>query len=136
MRFSEDLFGREDLLAGVDGVEHDARGRPAYDGRTTEEAFGVARKCSSQRILAPRSDDVDATEEDVGRREEVESFVVMVVVVPPEEVDAPPSPMSRIAEATGIVGLVFQRMELRFGERVVIRDARARVAAVDAELAQ
>ena len=133
MRCSEDLLSREELIAGVDGVERHPRRRASNDGSSAEEALWMPRKCSCKRLLAPRG---DATEEDVGRREEVEPFVVMVVVVPPEEIDAPPSPMPRIAEATGIIGLVLQRVELRFGERVVVRDARARVASVDAELSQ
>jgi hypothetical protein len=45
--------------------------------------------------------------------------VVMVVVVPGEEVLEPRASVEHTGEATGIVGLVLERLELGFAVRVM-----------------
>jgi hypothetical protein len=49
----------------------------------------------------------------------------MVVVVPGEEVLEPRVSVERRGEATGIVGLVFERLELGLAIRVIVGHARA-----------
>ena len=56
---------------------------------------------------------VDASEEDVGGREERKVGVVVLVVVPAEEWREPAARVELAGEATGVVGLVLQGLELR-----------------------
>jgi len=60
--------------------------------------------------------------------------VAMLAVVPVEEGTAVGTAVLRGAEALGKVGPVLERLELRLGERVVVRDAWSRVALRDAEV--
>jgi hypothetical protein len=92
--------------------------------------------CSVQSLLPPLSDALDVTSEYLLGREERENVMVMLRVVPAEEVVAPAACVPEIAKASGIVRLVLQRVKVRFGKRIVVGDARSRVAALDAELAE
>ena len=58
---------------------------------------------------------------------------MMIVVVPGDEVVAPPASVVHVAKTPWVVGLIFQRVKVRLLVRVVVRDARPRVAAVDTE---
>ena len=103
-------------------------------GMFLDEALGMLAEGHCERLLSLSCDDVNAAEEDIGRSEEVQALVVMGVVIPIEEVDAPTTTVACILEAAWIVGLVFERMEVRFRERIVVRHPWPRVASVDAEL--
>ena len=72
----------------------------------------------------------------VVRREQAEPDVVVLGVVPGEEVAAEAARVLERAEAVGEVGPVLQRLELRLGVRVVVRDVRPRVALGDAEVGE
>jgi hypothetical protein len=96
----------------------------------------MRRVGGEERLLSLLCDRGDVAKEDIVRREEREPRMVMVLVVPGEEILAPPPCVREIAEATRIVGLILCRAKARFRERIVIRDARSRVAAFNAELAQ
>jgi len=61
---------------------------------------------------------------DIMRREQPEFDVVMLGVVPGEEVAAEGAAVFERAEAAREVGQVLHRLELRLGEGVVVRDVR------------
>ena len=70
----------------------------------------------------------------VVRREQSQPDVMMLGVVPGEEVAAEAAPVLDRAEPFRKVGPVLQGLELRLGERVVVRDMGARVRLGDAEI--
>ena len=72
---------------------------------------------------------------DVVRGQEADAAVSMLAVVPVEKGAAMGSTVLRGAEALGEVGPVFERLELRLGERIVVRDVLGRECALrDAEV--
>ena len=109
-----------------DGRQPDAR-------RAVGEALRVRTVRGVECGLACRRDLGDAAVEDVGRGEQGQARVVMVVVVPAEEVAEPGAAMERRVEAAGVVGLVLEGLELGLAVRVVVGDARAAKAARGAE---
>src|SRR5690606_16055690 len=87
----------------------------------------------AQCLLTARSNERDPSEEDIGGREEAQAFVMVVIVIPAEEVMAPVTTVPRIAKTAGVVGLILRGVKERLLVRVVVRDARPRVTAVDPE---
>ena len=75
--------------------------------------------CGVERGLAYGGDLGDAAVEDIGWSEQGEARMVMVVVVPGEEVLEPRACVERTGEATGIVGLVLERLEVGLAVRVM-----------------
>jgi hypothetical protein len=88
---------------------------------------------SVQRRLANDAHLLDAAEEDVGRREQGEVGMVVLVVVPTEERREPAAGVKLAGETARVVGLVLQRLELRLAESVVVGDVRAAEAPLDSE---
>ena len=70
------------------------------------------------------------------RGHEADPGVVMVLVVPLEERAAETSGILDAAEAFGEARLVFQRLEVALGERIVIRRVRTIMRAGDAKIRQ
>src|SRR5207244_11009089 len=70
------------------------------------------------------------------RREQPEPDVMMLVVVPGEEVAAEAAPVFERTETVREAGPVLEGLELRLGEWVVVRDVRPRVALGDAEVGE
>jgi DNA adenine methylase len=71
---------------------------------------------------------------DVVRGQKADAAVTVLVVVPVEEGAAVSAAVLCGSEALGKVGPVLERLALRFGEWVVVRDVRPRVALRDAEV--
>jgi len=71
---------------------------------------------------------------DIGRREHGEAGVMVVEVVPVEEVAAEGARVLHGAEALGKVRPVLECLELRFAERVVVGDVGPGVRLGDAEV--
>ena len=70
------------------------------------------------------------------RREQPEPDVMMLGVVPREEVAAEAAAVFERAETVREVGPILQGLELRLGEWIVVRDVRPRVSLGDAEIGQ
>jgi hypothetical protein len=87
---------------GGERVDVDGAGRQRDERRAVGEALGVGGVGDVERSLACGGDDRDASEEDVGRREEREARVMMVVVVPAEEVLQPAAPVELAVETSGV----------------------------------
>ena len=107
----------------------DRRGWQRDAWRAVSEALGGGGVGEVERDLADGRDDGHAPEEDIGGREEREARVVMVVVVPAEEVLQPPSSVELAIQAPGVIRLVLHRLELGLAEGVVVGDAWAAEAA-------
>ena len=73
---------------------------------------------------------------DLVRGHEAEAGMVMVLVVPGEEAAAEVLGILNAAEALGELGLVFQGLEVGFGERVVVGGVGPAVRLGDAEVGQ
>src|SRR5665811_1274805 len=94
------------------------------------EVRGVQRRLADDAYL------LDATEEDVGWREQGEIGVVVGVIVPAEERREPAAGMQLAGETARVVGLVLQRLELRLAEGVVVGHVRAAEAPLDSKRRQ
>jgi len=108
--------------AGGDGVDVDLAGRKGHARSSMGETLRVRCVSGIQRRLSCDAHLLDTAEEDIGRGEEREVRVVVRVVVPPEEWFEPAAGVQVPGEAPGVVRLVLQSLELRFTERVVVRD--------------
>ena len=93
---------------GVAGERVDVDGRwgPGHTRRSAREALGVRGEGRVERGLALRGDELHAVVEDLARREEREAGVVMVVVVPREEVGEVAARLVLRVEAPRIIRLV------------------------------
>ena len=89
-----------------------------------------------ERGLAAGSDLFDAAVEYLGGREECKPRMLMIVIIPSEELLTPGARMDGRAEALRIVRLVLERLELRLGEGVVIADVWAAETPHDTEGAE
>ena len=67
-------------------------------------------------------------------RHEADAAVVVLGVVPGKEGLRPGPRIDQAAKAVGIIGLILHRFELGLGERIVIRDVRARMARLHAQV--
>ena len=74
--------------------------------RAVREALGVLGVRGIEGGLARGADGLDATEEDVGGREEREARVMVLVVVPAEEALQPATSLELGGEAPRVVGLL------------------------------
>jgi hypothetical protein len=86
--------------------------------------FFVNASASTRALFALRCGE---SKVDVVRREQPDSDVVMLGVVPGEEVAAEAACVLERTESVRKVGPVLQGLELRFGEWVVVRDVWPRV---------
>ncbi len=97
------LLGLRGGLRG-DRIDFDLRGRTSGERRPIRKAFGVRGVGGIERTLPNGSNVLDATIEDVFRREEGEPGVMVLVVVPAEELLEPATSVLDAAESTGVVG--------------------------------
>src|SRR5690242_20144920 len=72
----------------------------------------------------------------VGRSEQRQGGVLMMIVVPVEELSTPGTCLLEVAEAPREVGLVLQRLELCLREGVVVGHARSTVTGINTEFAE
>lgn len=56
----------------------------------------------------------------VGRREQLEPRVIVIVVVPVDEITGEPPRVFDFSEAIGEIGAVLHRFEVRFAIRIVV----------------
>jgi len=99
----------------------DLLGRLASERSATNEALGMRGIASRLRWRA--ADRRGSAEVHVGRREQAERLVPMLIVVPGEELVAPGHGLRHsVGEAAGEVRPALQRLEMGFGERVVVGD--------------
>jgi hypothetical protein len=120
----------------VSRVDVDGRGRTGRAWRPAREAFGMRDEGCIERGLALGCDEFHAAVKDIPRREERDSGVMVVVVVPREEVREVEARLMRGLEASRIVRLALERLELRLAEGVVVRHAWSREALRDTELGE
>ena len=102
------------------GLMLTSRGGRATRGAPRGKRSGCVRYALVESSLADGANLVDAGEEDIGRGEESEAGVMMLLVVPAEEGAEPSARMHFAEKASGIVGLILECLELRFAEGVVI----------------
>ena len=126
-------------LLGVDRrkrwwVDPNSGGRWRRRGHTGGEALGMRGVCVGEDSSSRSDALVGEAVVDVVRGQEADAAVSMLAVVPVEKGAAMGAAVLRGAEALGKVGPVLERLELRLGERIVVRDARPRVALRDAEV--
>ena len=93
---AKDSVGGDRLGVGFEAVDGDAGGRQADAGKAADEAFGMSLESLAQCLLTARSNYCDPSEEDISGREEAQAFVMVVVVIPAEEVVAPATTVLRI----------------------------------------
>ena len=89
------------------------------------EAFGMGVKGDKEAVLPLLSDGVCLMVMDVGRSHEAKGTVVMVVIVPDEEVFGPVPCLFDGLEALREGVMVFQGFELGLRVRVVVRQMRS-----------
>src|ERR1043166_7071461 len=96
----------------------------------------MCRIGSVQARLTNGDEIFDPTMEHVGRCEQRQPRVLVMMVVPVEELGTPSAGMLYVTEAPGEIGLVLERLELRLGKRVVVGNARSTMTGIDPQLAQ
>src|SRR3954447_16390456 len=99
-----------------------------------DESVGMGCVGGVEDAGALVADDLGEAVVDVSGGVKAEPGMAMLVVVPAEEVHAVRSRGFDRGESGGEVGPVLQRLELRFAERVVIRDVGPGVGLGDAEV--
>jgi hypothetical protein len=87
-----------------------------------DEAFGVFCVSVVQHGLSHGYEFVGTLEVDIGRREITNAGMAMLVVVPGKETRAVREGMIDATEALGEIGSVLDGLEVRFRERIVVRD--------------
>ena len=70
----------------------------------------------------------------IGRREETDSTMVMFVVVPTEECSRPSPGIGLATKTFGIIRAIFQGLELRFREGIIVGNMWTGVGLRDAQI--
>ena len=108
--------------SAVFGVQADLR-----DRRPVARAAGPAARVAGTRgevdLVSLGEERGLAAVVALARRHEADAAVLMVVVVPGDEVGDPATRVLDGEESAGIAGAVLDRPEERLGERIVIADA-------------
>ncbi len=95
------------------------------------------RGVSGVQTRLTRDDElIGATVEHIGRCEQRQARVLVMIVVPVEEFGAPGACMLHATETAREIGLVLECLELRLGEGVVVGHARSTMTGIDTELGQ
>jgi hypothetical protein len=106
----------------LDGIrEHKVEHRRGRQADTWWPVGDALRACTVGRIergLSDGGDFADTAVEDVGRREQGEPGVMVVVVAPAEEVAQPGAAVKFAGKAAGVVRLIHSGLESRLGERL------------------
>ncbi len=105
-------------------------------GRVLDEAFGVGKVSGIQNTLAMSEDGWGLAMMKRGRREEADAGVVVLFVVPVEEVDGEGTGVLDRAEAGWEAWPILQGSELTFRVRVVVGDMRAAVGFGNTKIAE
>ena len=90
------------------------------NGRFLDEALGVCTERLIERELARGVNGVDLAVMHLVRGHQTDPAMVMLLVVPVEEGSAEASGVLDTAEAFGKARLILQRLEVAFGEGVVV----------------
>ena len=104
------------------------------DGTASRKAFGVGGEGGIQCGLALDHADVSEAMMHVGRREHPDASVVMLLVVPSEEVARIAPRILDLPEALGKTRSIFERLEVGLAEGIVVGDVRSGVGLGDAEV--
>ena len=107
-----------------------------WDWRLLDEALRILSECLIEGELASRVNGVDLAVVHLVRGHEADSGMVMVLVVPIEETAAEAPGILDATEAFRKSRLVFQRLEMALGERVIVGDVRTIMRTGDAEVAE
>src|SRR5436190_23673113 len=126
------LRGDQDSLR-ENGVDVHGGRRQRHARRPVGEALGMRAVRDVEGGLTYGSNLGDAAVEDIGRCEQGEPCVMVVVVVPGEEVAEPRTPVEKASEAARVVGLVLHGLEAGLREWVVVGHAWTAEAARGAE---
>ena len=70
----------------------------------------------------------------IGRREETDGAMMMLVVVPTEECSRPSPGIGLATKTLGIIGAIFQGLELRFRKRIIVGNMGTGVGLRDAQI--
>jgi hypothetical protein len=101
-----------------------------------DEAFRVFAERVIEDLLSSGVNDVDLAVMHLVRGHETDPGMVVVLVVPIEELAAETSGILHAAEAFGEAGLILQGFEVALGERVIVGRMRAVMRAGDAQIGQ
>ena len=124
------------LLFGVGGLIQAAVGLAGGMGGFVDEALWVFAKCLIESDLAGGVNGIGLAIMHLVGRHQADSGMVMVLVVPVEEAAAEASGILDAAEAFWEAWLILQRLEVAFGEWIVVGGVRAIVRTGDAEVRQ
>ncbi len=105
-------------------------------GRLLDEAFGIGAEGVIEGPLSGGVDIVGLAVVDLVGRHETDPGMVVVLIVPGEEAAAEVLGVLNAAEARGEFGLVFEGLEVGFGERVVVGGVWPAMRLGDAEIGQ
>ena len=105
-------------------------------GRLLDEAFGIDAESVIKGPLSGGMDVVGLAVVDLVGRHETDPSMVVVLIVPGEEAAAEVLGVLNAAEALGEFGLVFEGLEVGFGERVVVGGVWPAMRLGDAEIGQ
>ena len=106
------------------------------NGRLVHEASGVFTKRLIEGDLTGGVNGVGLAVVDLVRRHQPDPGMVMVLVVPGKEASAENFSVLDTAEAFGEPGLILQRLEMAFGERIVVGCVRAVMRSGHTEISQ
>ena len=96
-------------------------------GWFAHEALRMPLMSEFQHGLSLRNDLRSLSVMDIGRSQQIQAGMVMLVVIPGEELLAEPAGIFNRAESIRIIGAVLQSSEVGLGERIVIGDVRPAV---------
>ena len=105
-------------------VDPDRRWQRLGLGTATHEAFGMFGVGRFQNLLAGFNHPRRLSVVQHRRRQKADAGVVMFVVVPLEKRTAETDSIFVAAKTVGEFGAIFHRLELAFGERIVVRYVR------------
>src|SRR5208282_1605997 len=104
--------------------------------RLFDEALWVFMECLIEGDLTGRVNGIDLAIMHLVRRHQANPRMVMVLIVPIEELTAEASGVLDAAEALWEAWLVLQRLEVAFGERIVVGGVRAVMRTGDAKVGE
>src|SRR5258705_5410085 len=105
-------------------------------GASVGKALGVEIESGLECERTMSESLVDATGMHIARRHQPDARMMVLVVVPGKEISRMSARVFDGSEASRKVGAILHRLEMGFGERVVVRDLGTRVRFGDAEVSE
>ena len=105
-------------------------------GRVCDEAFRGSAIGAAEGVQAGGVDSVGLAEMDLVGRHQADAGMVMLAVVPIEEIAAERLGILDAAEALGKLRLIFYGFEVAFRERIIVRGVRPAVGFANAEIGE